>query len=69
MPAGCAAAAAAPASPGDVDSLPHSLAAAGNPPDQLALVAAMRLGHELSPMQLLALALTGGFIAGRKPGK
>lgn len=63
------AATSAPASPENVDSLLQSLAAANTPHDQLALVAAVRLGRELSPMQLLALALIGGFIAGRKLGK
>ena len=46
-------------------ALLQSLAAAGAPQDQRALVAAIRLGRELSPMQLLALALVGGFIAGK----
>jgi Kef-type K+ transport system membrane component KefB len=47
----------------DIDSLLRHLAAAGAQQEQLALAA--RLGRELSPMQLLALALVGGFIAGR----
>jgi Kef-type K+ transport system membrane component KefB len=47
----------------DIDSLLRHLAAAGAEHEQLALAA--RLGRELSPMQLLALALVGGFIAGR----
>jgi Kef-type K+ transport system membrane component KefB len=47
----------------DIDSLLRRLAAAGAEQEQLALAA--RLGRELSPMQLLALALVGGFIAGR----
>ena len=64
-----ATAASAPPSPGNFDSLLQSLAAAGATQDQLALVAAMRRGRELSPMQLLAVALVGGFIAGRKLGK
>ena len=65
-----AAAAAAPAaSSGTVDSLLQSLAAGGTSPDQPALIAAMRLGRELAPMELLALALLGGFIAGRKLDK
>jgi hypothetical protein len=61
-----AGATSAPASPGDVDALLQTLAAAGAPQDQPALAAAMQLGRELSPMQLLALAVIGGFIAGRK---
>ena len=62
-------AASASASPGTVESLLQALAAAGTPQDPLVLDAAMRLGRALSPMQLVALALIGGFIAGRKPGK
>jgi hypothetical protein len=61
-----AARASALASPENIDSLLENLVAAGAQQDQLALVAAMRLGRELSTMQLLALALVGGFIAGRK---
>jgi hypothetical protein len=64
-----AAAASAPATSGTSDALIQSLAAAGTPQDQLALVTAMRLGRELTPMQLLALALIGGYVAGRKIGK
>ena len=48
----------------DIDSLLQHLLAAGAQQEQLA--AAMRLGRELSPMQLFALALVGGFIAGKK---
>ena len=44
----------------------QSLAAAGAPQDQLALIGAMRLGRELSTMQLVALTLAAGFMAGRK---
>ena len=62
-------AAAASASLGTVESLLQALAAAGTPKDPLVLDAAVRLGRALSPMQLVALALIGGFIAGRKPGK
>lgn len=62
-------AAAVPASPGDVDSLLQTIAATSNQPDQSALIAAMRLGRALSPMQMLVLALIGGFVAGRKLGK
>jgi len=56
-----AAAVSAPASRGNVDSLLQHLAAAGSAQDQQALDAAMRLGRKFSPMQLLALALIGGF--------
>ena len=64
-------AAMAPASASfeDIDRLLQYLVAAGAQQEQLALVAAMRLGRELSPMQLLALALVGGFIAGRNVAK
>ncbi len=48
----------------DIDALLQQLLAAGAQQEQLTLAA--RLGRELSPMQLLALALIGGFIAGRK---
>ena len=51
----------------DIDSLLQHLLAAGAQQEQLA--AAMRLGRELSPMQLFALALVGGFIAGKKLAK
>ena len=51
----------------DLDSLLQHLVAAGAQQDQLA--AAMRLGRELSPMELFALALVGGFIAGKKLAK
>ena len=51
----------------DIDTLLRHLVAAGAQQDQLALAA--RLGRELSPMQLLALALVGGFIAGKKLAK
>ena len=51
----------------DIDSLLQHLLAAGAQREQLA--AAMRLGRELSPMLLFALALVGGFIAGKKLAK
>ena len=62
-----AAMASASAPVADINSLLRHLVAAGAQQDQLALVA--RLGRELSPMQLLALALIGGFIAGKKLAK
>ena len=62
------AAMASPSAPvEDLDTLLLHLLAAGAQQDQLA--AAMRLGRELSPMQLFALALIGGFIAGKKLAK
>ena len=39
---------------------------AGAPKDQQALLAALQLGCELSPLQFFVTALIGGFIAGRK---
>ena len=51
----------------DINSILQHLVAAGAQQDQLA--AAMRLGRELSPMELFALALVGGFIAGKKLAK
>jgi len=38
----------------------------GTVQDQVALAAALRLGTELSPIELLVLSLARGFIAGRK---
>jgi hypothetical protein len=61
-----AGATSAPESRGNVDLLLQRLATAGNAQDQQALDAAMRLGREFSPRELLALALIGGFIVGRK---
>jgi hypothetical protein len=58
--------AAAPAPPENLEALLRSLAAAGTPQDQMALVAALRVGRDLSPMELLAISLIGGFLAGRK---
>ena len=58
--------AAAASSPRNVDALIQSLAATGAPQDQLALIGAMRLGRELSTMQLLVLTIAAGFMAGRK---
>ena len=62
-------AASPPTSPEDVDLLLQYLGAVNGLQGQSALLAATRLGRELSPMQLLVLALIGGFIAGRKLGK
>jgi Kef-type K+ transport system membrane component KefB len=62
-----AAMASASASVEDLNSILRHLVTAGAQQDQLA--AAMRLGRELSPMQLFALALVGGFIAGKKLAK
>jgi hypothetical protein len=51
--------------PRTVDALPPSQAATDAPGEQLALIAAMQLGRELSTMQLLAVTLAAGFMAGR----
>jgi hypothetical protein len=37
------------------------------PPDQVVIDAAVQLGSELSTLQLVAVALIGNFVAGRKP--
>lgn len=61
--------AAAPATPENLEALLQSLAEAGTPLDQTALIAALRVGSKLSPMELLAISLIGGFFAGRRAGK
>lgn len=60
---------ATPAPATDIEQLIQSLNEAGISRDQGALIAAMRMGQELSPSQLLVVALIGGFIAGRRLGK
>jgi uncharacterized membrane protein len=62
-------AASAPAPAATVTSVLQALAAAGTPQDREVMAAAIRLGRELSPMHLLALAIIGGFIVGRKLDK
>ena len=62
-------AAAALAAVGPVTSLLQSLAEVGTPLDREVIAAAARLGREISPMQLLTLAVIGGFIVGRKLDK
>jgi hypothetical protein len=47
----------------------QSLSAAGAPQDQKALIAALRVGRDLSPMELLAVSLISGFFAGRGASK
>lgn len=59
-------AASSPASPVDFESIAGSFAAAGSSREQLAWVAAMELGRALTPLQLVAVALIGGFVAGRR---
>jgi hypothetical protein len=60
--------AAAPAPPENLEALLQSLAAAGTPQDQMALIAALQVGRNLSPMELLVISLIGGFFAGRRAG-
>ncbi len=60
---------AAPASPENLEALLKPLDAAGTPQDPMALIAALRGGRDLSPMELLAISLISGFFAGRKAGK
>jgi len=62
-------AAVAPAPATDIEALVQSLGTAGSPVDQRALMAAMQVGRNLSPTQLLLIAVMGGFVAGRKLGK
>ena len=58
------AAASTPA--GNVNSFLQGFIATGAPDQQSTLDAAMRFAHDMTPMQLVALALIGGFTAGRK---
>jgi len=62
-------ASAAPAPPENLEALLESLSAAGAPQDQKALIAALRVGRDLSPMELLAISLISGFFAGRGTSK
>ena len=62
-------ASATPVHPETLETLLQSLAAAGTPQDQKALVAALRAGRDLSPMELLAVSLISGFFAGRGASK
>jgi hypothetical protein len=56
---------AASAPPENLEALLQSLTTASAPQDQNALVAALRVGRDLSPMELLAVSLISGFFAGR----
>jgi hypothetical protein len=60
---------AASAPPDNLEALLQSLTAASTPQDQKALIAALRVGRDLSPIELLAIALISGFFAGRTTGK
>jgi hypothetical protein len=62
-------ASAAPAPPENLEALLQSLSAAGAPQDQKALIAALQVGRDLSPMELLAISLISGFFAGRGASK
>jgi hypothetical protein len=61
------AAASTPA--GNVNSFLQSFIATGAPDQQSTLDGAMRFARDMTPMQLVALALIGGFTAGRKVRK
>ena len=60
---------AAPAPPDNLEALLQSLTAASTPQDQKALIAALQVGRDLSPMELLAISLISGFFAGRGASK
>lgn len=62
-------AAPAPAPATSIASLLLALIEAGPPQDREVIAAALRLGREISPAQLLALAVAGGFIIGKKREK
>jgi hypothetical protein len=62
-------ASATQAPPENLEALLQSLSAAGAPQDQKALIAALRVGRDLSPMELLAVSLISGFFAGRGASK
>ncbi len=64
-----AASAPPPAPSENIDSFFQSMADVGAPQDRQALLAALQLGRGLSPLQLITIALIGGFIVGRKLGK
>jgi hypothetical protein len=64
-----AASAPTPAASQNIDSFFQSMAEVGAPQDRQALLAALQLGRGLSPLQLITIALVGGFIVGRKLGK
>jgi hypothetical protein len=58
--------AATPPAPEKLETLLRALAAAGGTEDQAALMAAMKVGRDLSPMELVATSLVSGFVAGRR---
>ena len=57
------------APPENLEALLQSLNTVGAPQDQKALIAALQVGRDLSPMELLAVSLIGGFFAGRGASK
>ena len=59
---------AAPSS-SDVNPLHQTFGAAGDAQEQLAAIALVQMGRNLSPMQTVALGLMGGFIVGRRMGR
>jgi len=64
-------AASAPPAPAsdNLHSLFQGIAEAAAPQDRETLLAALQLARSLTPFQLFAIALIGGFVAGRKLGK
>lgn len=56
----------APAPFGGLEPLLQPLGAAGTTQDPMLLIAALRGGRELSPMEILAISLISGFFSGRK---
>ena len=64
-----AAAISAPPSSSNVNPLHQTFEATGDAQEQLAAIALVRIGRNLSPMQTIALGLIGGFIFGRRMGK
>lgn len=59
----------APATPNSSASLLEDLIAAGGLGEQKNLLAAIELGRKMKPLELVALALVGGFLAARKLGE
>ncbi|WP_137128528.1 hypothetical protein [Roseomonas sp. HF4] len=55
--------------PETLEALLQSLTKPGTPQDQMALIAALRVGRDVSPMELLAISLISGFFAGRNAGR
>jgi len=55
-----------PPAPEKLEALLRALTAGSGPEDQAALMAAMKVGRDLSPMELVATSLVSGFLAGRR---